>query len=134
MSRTPRDLGAPEQPLWLPQEAQRICPFDAVPDGAARGFTLHNDDGDRLDIIIWRDGAAIYGFVNQCPHLGLPLETFPDRFLAADANSLICSAHGAQFDRSGACFHGPCKGRALVSLSVSVVDKHIVLNAPRGHS
>lgn len=131
MSRRP---DAPEQPRWLPLEAQTICALDAVPDGTARGFRLENDAGAFLDIIIWRDAEALRGFVNQCPHLGLPLETFPDRFLAADGNSLICSAHGAQFDRDGACFNGPCKGRALVALSLTVMDKHIVLTAPPRHS
>lgn len=115
-------------------KAQTICALDAVPDGTARAFNLQSDTGEAVDIIIWRDGTMLRGFINQCPHLGLPLETFPDRFLAADGNSLICSAHGAQFDRDGACFNGPCKGRALVALSLTVVDKHIVLTAPHRHS
>lgn len=88
---------------------------------------MSGPDGERLDIIIWREGDVLRGFVNQCPHLGLPLETFPDRFLSADGTHLICSAHGAQFDAEGACFAGPCKGASLQQLDLRIVDEMIIL-------
>lgn len=122
-----------------------ICLLADMPEGTARGFTLFNDgaknDGDgaprqRLDIIIWRrdedeadeDGRDdetapaqnLRGFVNKCPHLGLPLETFPDRFLDALGSSLICSAHGAQFNAQGHCFAGPCQGKNLIDISLRI--------------
>ena len=75
------------------------------------------------------DGSAhIAGFVNQCPHMGLPLETFPDRFLSADGDALICSAHGARFHFDGACFTGPCRGQNLRRVALSVRDGHIYLS------
>ena len=87
---------------------------------------------EKLNIIIWRDAAHdgaenLAAFVNQCPHLGLPLETFPDRFLAANGESLICSAHGAQFDKKGTCFAGPCEGRALVALALQLAGDDILI-------
>jgi nitrite reductase/ring-hydroxylating ferredoxin subunit len=91
-----------------------------MPEGTARGFSVRDEAGNRLEVIIWHQGDTLVGFVNQCPHLGLPLETFPDRFLSADGTHLICSAHGAQFDAHGACFAGPCHGRALTPLVLAV--------------
>ncbi len=120
-------------PDWRPDAAQVICRLADMPEDQARGFTLNGPHDGRLEVIIWRDADGIRGFVNQCPHLGLPLETFPDRFLSADGTHLICSAHGAQFDADGACFAGPCKGDALTGLALTIDDKHIMLAAPAPH-
>ncbi len=104
----------------------------------ARGYQLELD-GEALDLIIWRHkGDSLSGFVNQCPHLGLPLETFPDRFLTADGTRLICSAHGAQFTTDGACIAGPCIGKALTPVALDIKgdgeNKIIVLKGRARHS
>jgi nitrite reductase/ring-hydroxylating ferredoxin subunit len=109
-----------------------VCAVADMPENAARGFTLTGaDKNQRLDIIIWltRNGRedVLRGFVNKCPHMGLPLETFPDRFLSADGERLICSAHGAQFDFDGACFVGPCKGEHLYPLDLRIENRMIIL-------
>lgn len=110
-------------------EALTLCALADMPDRGARGFELTRANGDRLDVIVWRDGDHLRGFINKCPHLGLPLETFPDRFLSADGRRLICSAHGAQFDANGACFAGPCKGQSLTPMPVRLDGQMIVLQA-----
>ena len=115
-------------PAWWPQEEREICTLADMPPDAARGFTLYGDDDEKLELIIWRRGDALTGFVNQCPHMGLPLETFPDRFLSADGDALICSAHGARFHFDGACFDGPCRGQNLRRVALSVRDGHIYLS------
>jgi nitrite reductase/ring-hydroxylating ferredoxin subunit len=117
---------------WWPAETRMVCAVADMPENGARGFTLTGaDKNQRLDIIIWltRNGreAVLRGFVNKCPHMGLPLETFPDRFLSADGERLICSAHGAQFDFDGACFAGPCKGAHLYPLDLGIENGVIIL-------
>ena len=149
-----RIMPKPDKPetAWRPDSDRPICRLADLKDGTARGFTLHSETGDRLELIIWHQGDTLAGFINQCPHLGLPLETFPDRFLSADGTHLICSAHGAQFDTSGKCFAGPCRGDALSPVTLSVeraasdaasddasgdgraTDKMIVLKAAPRHS
>jgi nitrite reductase/ring-hydroxylating ferredoxin subunit len=109
-----------------------VCAVADMPENGARGFTLTGaDKNQRIDIIIWltRNGRedVLRGFVNKCPHMGLPLETFPDRFLSADGERLICSAHGAQFDFDGACFVGPCKGGHLYPLDLRIENRMIIL-------
>jgi nitrite reductase/ring-hydroxylating ferredoxin subunit len=89
----------------------------------ARSFVLRAADNqdnqdNQLDIIVWRHDGEIRAYVNQCPHLKVPLETFPDRFLTRNGKALICSAHGAQFAPSGRCFIGPCEGDALTTIAI----------------
>ena len=115
-----------------------ICRLDEMPENGARGFEVTGADGEPLNIIVWRDAETVRGFVNKCPHLGLPLETFPDRFLSKDGSTLICSAHGARFNRAGTCTSGPCQGVALTQLDIHLAERDaklmIVLTGPPGHS
>ena len=105
-----------------------LCPLDTVPPGTARGISLPGDAVDRpLDIIVWHHATGPKAFKNSCPHLGMPLETFPDRFLTADGASLICSTHGAMFDAAGVCFSGPCKNQGLPPLPIKIEDGNIIL-------
>jgi nitrite reductase/ring-hydroxylating ferredoxin subunit len=130
LTRMPKTPIAKTAPAWWPQEAREICALADMPPDAARGFTLYGADAthEKLDLIIWRHGDALGGFVNQCPHMGLPLETFPDRFLSADGAALICSAHGARFTFDGRCFVGPCKGQKLHAVALNVRDGHIYMS------
>jgi len=60
---------------------------------------------------------ALHAYVNQCPHVGAPLEWIPDQFLDADAQFIQCAVHGAAFAiDNGACAGGPCNGVGLTAL------------------
>jgi nitrite reductase/ring-hydroxylating ferredoxin subunit len=132
MPKTPTHKPVP----WWPEEERHICTLADMPINTARGFTLYGaHDDEKLELIVWRsvlrlDGAEtneLAAFVNQCPHMGLPLETFPDKFLSADGQSLICSAHGARFRFDGACFTGPCNGQSLHRVALTLRDGQIIL-------
>ena len=136
--------------IWLPPRGTVICPATAIEPEETRGFVLSDShSANQLDLIIWHTPGGFRGFVNKCPHLGLPLETFPDRFLNALGDALICSAHGALFDATGRCLAGPCKGDALIPLELALharqgarastgqnalADKDIVLIGRLAHS
>jgi nitrite reductase/ring-hydroxylating ferredoxin subunit len=99
----------------------RLADLDAT---GAKGVTLA--DGRELVVVAAPDGPRAY--VNSCPHMQMPLETFPDRFLTADRTLLICSTHGARFRvEDGFCISGPCKGRALEAVAVTLADEAITL-------
>lgn len=116
--------------MWLPAPGTEICPRAALAPETARGFVLRGPgSGDILDVIIWHQGPRLAGFVNICPHLGLPLETFPDRFLSGDGAALVCSAHGAQFDADGQCFAGPCRGKGLLAVALDVNENDAIIFA-----
>jgi nitrite reductase/ring-hydroxylating ferredoxin subunit len=124
--------------MWLPARGTLICPLSALDEKPARSFILRGDqEAQEIDLILWRADDSVLAYVNQCPHLHLPLETMPDRLLNRAQTALLCSAHGAQFDRTGHCFVGPCAGDRLKRLDVAIVEatnaaghvvKNIVLN------
>eukprot|EP00466_Bigelowiella_natans_P014828 jgi/Bigna1/126113/aug1.2_g821 len=76
-----------------------------------------------VPLIVARKGAVAYGYINKCPHARLPLEWFPDRFMSEDNEFLQCSSHGALFEvETGLCVGGPCVGKSLMRLPLTVND------------
>ena len=64
--------------------------------------------------------------MNQCPHVGAPLEWIPDQFLDADAQFIQCAVHGAAFViDDGACAGGPCNGVGLTALPLLQEGDHV---------
>ncbi|MEC8029466.1 MAG: Rieske (2Fe-2S) protein [Pseudomonadota bacterium] len=115
-----------------------LIALDNLKAGETKGIEIElvDDDNDikdsgkettRLDLIIWHQGDAIRVFKNACPHIGLPLETFPDRFLTADKKHLICSAHAATFNLNGMCIAGPCPGKILTEFKTMRLDGWLML-------
>mmetsp|Transcript_59052 Transcript_59052/g.128201 ORF Transcript_59052/g.128201 Transcript_59052/m.128201 type:complete len:220 (-) Transcript_59052:210-869(-) len=65
----------------------------------------------------------VRAFENHCPHAGGPLNLLPDAFFSPDKEHLLCTRHGARFEpESGLCVHGPCIGRRLNELPVTVCE------------
>ncbi len=105
-----------------------LCALSDIPDGGAKGMEI-GVGPQRLDLILLRDGNAVRAFRNACPHQGTPLETFPDRFLDATGQFLVCTTHGARFRVSdGVCVHGPCQGAALKRVPVRVAGGKVFLD------
>jgi len=108
-------------------EHEAILALDELPEGAARGMEIEQD-GRVYDIVVIRRDSAVFAYINACPHLGTPLETFPDRFLDRTGRRLICSTHGALFRvEDGLCIFGPCQAKYLAAVPIRVVDGMIVL-------
>lgn len=105
----------------------RLCALADVPDPGARGFRVGSGDWPlRIVVVHWRGKVAAY--VNRCPHAGHPLDLVPDRFLTADASTLVCHSHGARFQPAdGLCVAGPCAGQGLRAVPVEVCDGWICL-------
>ncbi len=80
-----------------------------------------------------RVGAAVAVYVNACPHLGVPLDWLPGRFLDADGQHIVCAMHGAVFRRGdGLCLRGPCRGERLTAVPCSVRDGVVVTDQKQG--
>ena len=103
----------------LPASARVLCALEDIEDGEGKGFTL-GDGLDARDIFVVRDGEAVLGFVNSCPHLGTPLDWAGDRFISDETGQIMCQTHGALFERDGTCVAGPCTGQSLQPVSVAV--------------
>lgn len=96
-----------------------LCRADDIAEGQARGFPPA--PGGLTGLIAVRRAGELRVYVNACPHLGLPLEVLPDRFLDSAGRYLVCSAHGARFrPEDGRCVAGPCNGAVLESVPCEV--------------
>jgi nitrite reductase/ring-hydroxylating ferredoxin subunit len=70
----------------------------------------------------------VRGYVNRCPHAGNPLNLLPHRFLTADGTLILCSSHGALFEKSsGYCVAGPCAGRSLTPVALEIRSGLVLL-------
>lgn len=98
-----------------------LCRLDEIPDGEARGFAA--PPGGFTGLFAIRRGARVFAYVNSCPHIGLPLEPVPNRFLDRKKELIVCAAHGARFRvEDGECVSGPCLGDVLEAVPVTLLD------------
>lgn len=104
----------------------RLGPVDLVADGKARNFVLQLRAG-RFHGFVVRRGDAVHGYVDRCPHAGLPLAQRLDDYLSPAGDLIQCSWHGALFRiEDGACVGGPCAGARLATWPVELRDGWIV--------
>lgn len=90
----------------------RLCALADLADPGTRGFRFR--EGSRLFAgFVLREGEAVRGFVDSCPHAGWPLSALDDRYLTRDGRHILCAGHGALFALDGACVAGPCAGETL---------------------
>lgn len=103
----------------------RLCALSDLADGAARGFVLEMRAG-RFHGFVVRRGEAVQGYVDRCPHMGLPLVQRLDDYLTADGTLIQCAWHGALFEaETGRCIGGPCAGQSLTPWPVVVTEGEV---------
>ncbi|WP_375429388.1 Rieske (2Fe-2S) protein [uncultured Sphingomonas sp.] len=103
-----------------------LGPLDLIPDGKARGFVLEMRAG-RFHGFVVRQGVDVHGYVDRCPHAGLPLAKVLDDYLTPSGDLIACGWHSALFDiETGVCRGGPCVGASLTPWPVEVRDGIIV--------
>jgi nitrite reductase/ring-hydroxylating ferredoxin subunit len=107
-----------------------LCRLDEIEDGEGRGFTL-GEGPEALEIVVVREDARVYGYVNSCPHTGTPLEWLPDQFMSEDGGHILCHTHGALFRiEDGYCVAGPCAGDALRPVAVTREGADLIVLVP----
>jgi len=111
-----------------PLDVERvICRFADLEDPGARGFTIGEGDWPLRGFVV-RVGEQVFGYVNRCPHARHPLDLLPHRFLTPGGELILCSSHGALFERStGLCVAGPCTGQSLERVPVKVEAGFVLL-------
>lgn len=103
-----------------------LGPLETIADGAARNFVIQMRAG-RFHGFVVRRGTMVHGYVDRCPHMGLPLAQELDAYLTPGGERIACSWHGALFAvEDGHCLGGPCMGQALTPWPVAVRDGKIV--------
>ncbi|MCT4655637.1 MAG: Rieske 2Fe-2S domain-containing protein [Cohaesibacter sp.] len=116
---------------------------DLAPTGAF-GVTITTDQGN-LDIVVVSmdhdpsspqsktpSKTGYKAYINSCPHLSMPMETFEHEFLDRENPALIvCSTHGARFrSNDGLCLSGPCDGASLTSIPLTYTEDAIFMEKP----
>lgn len=99
---------------------------------AGKGLTLRGLDSkypDRpIEIFLIADVDAVWCYLNLCPHQGTPLDIKPDTFLDYEREYIQCTTHAAKFRKhDGMCIEGPCVGRTLVPVPISIAEDGAVI-------
>ncbi|MBI0475340.1 Rieske (2Fe-2S) protein [Sphingomonas sp. MA1305] len=103
-----------------------LGPLDAIPDGKARNYVVQLRAG-RFHGFVVRRGDSAVGYVDRCPHAGVPLAQRLDDYLTPSGTMIACSWHGALFRiDDGRCVGGPCVGQSLTGWPVTIIDGTIV--------
>jgi nitrite reductase/ring-hydroxylating ferredoxin subunit len=101
-------------------ERRQLCRQDDLAEGQARGFAV---PGFERKIILVRRKERVYAYLDACPHYdaGTPMAWKTDAYLNGARTHLACHSHGALFDiETGDCVIGPCLGRSLTRIPVSI--------------
>ena len=125
-------IGSSDPPASIaggrPLDVERVvCRLSDLDAGGARAFTIGGGDWPLRGFVV-RAGADVRGYINRCPHAGHPLNLLPNRFLTPDQALILCSSHGALFEKqTGYCVAGPCAGRSLRRVPLEVQAGFVML-------
>jgi nitrite reductase/ring-hydroxylating ferredoxin subunit len=104
-----------------------VCRLSDLDEHGARAFTIGTGDWPLRGFVV-RAGNEVRGYINHCPHAGHPLNLRPHRFLTPDGTLILCSSHGALFEKqTGYCVAGPCAGISLRPVPLTVEAGFIML-------
>lgn len=119
---TERPDETPNARLTATPAGVALAPLADIADGAARNFVLQMRAG-RFHGFVVRQGGDAVGYVDRCPHAGVPLAQQLDDYLSPAGDLIACSWHGALFRiGDGLCVGGPCAGQHLTAWPVTVTN------------
>ena len=97
-----------------------LCRLDQIEDGTGRVFPCAAGPV-APGVIVVRRGSRVWAYRNHCPHNHIPLDALHERIVTHDGEWVLCSTRDAVFRfEDGYCEDGPCKGRSLEALAVTV--------------
>ena len=103
------------------------CDLDTLTPGRTEKFRLACGGRTIEGFAVNHDGR-VYAYVNCCPHVGAPLDLWPNEFMSEDGRTIVCSTHGALFEpEGGLCAAGPCAGDRLTTLPARVEGHAVVV-------
>lgn len=102
---------------------KELCQISSIPEGSSRNFEI-----DQVQLFAVNKAEQIFLYLNRCPHLHVPLNWEPNKFLNNSGDLIQCSTHGALFDiANGECLQGPCQGQSLQAIDYEVKDGNIYI-------
>lgn len=102
-----------------------VAALEEIPDGTGRIFQLAIDQ-PKHSILVLRSGERCYGYINRCPHFGMPLSENDTQLIFEPHHWVKCNVHYARFRwHDGLCEAGECAGESLQSVPLEVKDGFI---------
>jgi nitrite reductase/ring-hydroxylating ferredoxin subunit len=109
--------------------ARVICRLADLEEHGSRAFIVGAGAWPLRGFVV-RHGNEVRGYLNRCPHARHPLDLRPHRFLTPDRALILCSSHGALFEKdAGRCLAGPCAGQRLRTVPVEVIGDVVLIAA-----
>lgn len=109
-----------------PPAGTRLCRLADIAEPGARGFSFRSEEALFAGFVV-RAGGEVRGYEDHCPHAGMPLALFPDRYLTREGDLILCASHGALFrPLDGLCIGGPCGGKTLTPWPVRLEGEEVV--------
>ena len=90
----------------------------ALPPGRTTRFRLECRGRGVEGFVVNHDGEY-HAYVNRCPHVGTPLDLWPNEFFAEDGRTA-----------SGYCTAGPCSGDSLTRLPLRRDGDALIVTCP----
>jgi nitrite reductase/ring-hydroxylating ferredoxin subunit len=104
-----------------------VCAASDVIDGKAKVVPLRTD-GTPVEVIVVREGDGVYGYVNECKHMAVPLNLLDDFGVQTSKHRMHCDHHYATFRfNDGYCIEGPCEGESLTPVPLVVRGGRVVV-------
>jgi nitrite reductase/ring-hydroxylating ferredoxin subunit len=86
--------------------------------------------GPGAELIVVRQGDDVYGYVNECKHMGISMNLLDDFACTTNNYHIQCEYHYATYRfTDGLCVGGPCQGKSLTPVPVSVRAGRVVVGA-----
>jgi nitrite reductase/ring-hydroxylating ferredoxin subunit len=105
-----------------PESGTAVCAVGDIPDGGGRIFAWGAGKAT-FRLLVLRSDAACRGYVNRCPHFGVPLAERDDQLIVVAHEAVKCNVHYSRFRWSdGYCDDGECVGDALERVALEVSD------------
>jgi nitrite reductase/ring-hydroxylating ferredoxin subunit len=115
-----------------PAPGTPVCLLAEIADGSGRMFAFAGGDQE-FRLLVLRSGATCLGYVNRCPHFGVPLAARDDQLILSPGQWVKCNTHYARFRwQDGYCDSGDCEGESLLAVPLHLHDGSIRIGTGEG--
>lgn len=106
----------------------KLCQINEISDPGSKEFSIMSGRHS-IELFVVHYNASFYAYKNSCPHTGASLNWQEDQFLDLDKTFIQCSVHNALFEiDSGYCISGPCSGRSMEELTLTIKNEILYLS------
>jgi nitrite reductase/ring-hydroxylating ferredoxin subunit len=111
----------------VPASGFKVGALEEIPDGGGRIFQFPTAQGE-LCLLVLRSDDCCYGYINRCPHFGVPLATCDSQLLYESNHWIKCNVHYARFRwMDGFCEAGECAGESLQRVPLEVRNGKVLV-------